>query len=76
MGSLANSEDPDEMPQNEAFHQRLHCLLWKNIFLRNTFFFNFKWSSSYNSFFILRTNLEPLYHPIPKSGFVNELHYT
>ena len=24
---LANSEDPDEMPQKAAFHQGLHCLL-------------------------------------------------
>ena len=24
---LANSEDPDEMPQNRALHQGLHCLL-------------------------------------------------
>ena len=27
MGTFANSEDPDEMPQNVAFHQGLHCLL-------------------------------------------------
>ena len=27
MGTLANSEDPDEMPHNVAFHQGLHCLL-------------------------------------------------
>ena len=26
-GILANSEDPDEMSQNVAFHQGLHCLL-------------------------------------------------
>ena len=25
--TLANSEDPDEMQQNAAFHQGLHCLL-------------------------------------------------
>ena len=25
MCSLANSEDPDEMLQNTAFHQNLHC---------------------------------------------------
>ena len=25
--SLANSEDPDEMPYNAAFHQGLRCLL-------------------------------------------------
>ena len=27
MGTLANSEDPDKMPHNGAFHQGLHCLL-------------------------------------------------
>ena len=27
MGTLGNSEDPDEMPQKVAFHQALHCLL-------------------------------------------------
>ena len=27
MSTLANSEDPDEMPQNVAFHLGLHCLL-------------------------------------------------
>ena len=26
-GTLANSEDPDEMPHEAAFHQGLHCLL-------------------------------------------------
>ena len=26
MGILANSEDPDEMQHNAAFHQGLHCL--------------------------------------------------
>ena len=26
-GTLANSEDPDEIPYNAAFHQGLHCLL-------------------------------------------------
>ena len=25
--TLANSEDPDEMQHNAAFHQGLHCLL-------------------------------------------------
>ena len=25
-GSLANSEYPDEMPQNVTFHPGLHCL--------------------------------------------------
>ena len=27
MGALANSEDPDEMQHNAAFHQGLHCLV-------------------------------------------------
>ena len=30
MGTLANSEDPDEMPQAAAFHQGLHWLLRQN----------------------------------------------
>ena len=27
MGTLANSDGPDEMQHNAAFHQGLHCLL-------------------------------------------------
>ena len=27
MGTLANSEDPDEMQHDAALHQGLHCLL-------------------------------------------------
>ena len=27
MGTMANTEDPDEMQDNAAFHQGLHCLL-------------------------------------------------
>ena len=27
MGTFTNSEDPDEMLHNAAFHQGLHCLL-------------------------------------------------
>ena len=34
MGTLANSEDPDEMPHDAAFHQALHCLLKKKIDLQ------------------------------------------
>ena len=30
MGTLTNSEDPDEMPHDAAFHQGLHCLLSQN----------------------------------------------
>ena len=29
MSMFANSEDPDEMPHNAAFHQGLHCLFVK-----------------------------------------------
>ena len=29
-GTLASSEDPDEMPHYAAFHQGLHCLLRQN----------------------------------------------
>ena len=32
MGTLENSEDPDEMPHNAAFHQGLHCLQKIKIF--------------------------------------------
>ena len=30
MGTLTNREDTDEMPQNVAFHQGLHCLQRQN----------------------------------------------
>ena len=30
MGTLANSEAPDEMSHYAAFHQGLHCLLRQN----------------------------------------------
>ena len=30
MGTFANSEDPDEMPHNVAFHQVLHFLIRQN----------------------------------------------
>ena len=30
MGTLANSEDQDEMPHYVAFHQGLHCLPRQN----------------------------------------------
>ena len=30
MGTMANNEDPDEMPHSAAFHQGLHCLLKQN----------------------------------------------
>ena len=35
MGSLANSEDLDEMPQKVAFHQGLHYLLRDRITLND-----------------------------------------
>ena len=40
MGSLTNSEDPDEMPHNAAFHQGLHYLLRQ------------KWSLKKNKFYL------------------------
>ena len=33
MGILVNCDDPDEMPQNVAFHQCLLCLKKKRIFM-------------------------------------------
>ena len=40
MGTMANSEDPDEMPHNAVFHQGLHCLLRQiNLRERITIFF-------------------------------------
>ena len=39
MGPLANSEDPNEMQHNVAFHQGLHCLLRQIDLQRNTIFF-------------------------------------
>ena len=30
MGTMANSEDSDEMPHKAAFHPGLHCLLGHN----------------------------------------------
>ena len=34
MSNFANSEYPDEMQQNAAFHQGLHCLLRQKHSLR------------------------------------------
>ena len=34
MCTLANSEDPDEMQHNAAFHQGLHCFKLKTTLLR------------------------------------------
>ena len=39
---FANSEDPDEMQHNVAFHQCLHCLLrYKGPSDKNTIFFKY-----------------------------------
>ena len=49
MGSFANSEDPDEIQQNAAFYQGLHCLLrLKPIFrVRNTYFlYEYVWEKT------------------------------
>ena len=37
ISTLANSDNPDEMPQNVAFHQGLHCLLRQNRSLEVSF---------------------------------------
>ena len=37
MGTLTNSEDPDEMPHLAAFHQGLHCLLRQIDLLRKKY---------------------------------------
>ena len=42
MGSLANSEDPDEMQHNAAFHPGLHCLLRLKRSSEKTIEFNLK----------------------------------
>ena len=41
MRTLANIEDPDEMPHNATFHQGLHCLLRQKRFSVNEC--NFIW---------------------------------
>ena len=42
MGTLTNSEDPDEMPHNAAFHLGLHCLLRQNQSSKNEIHFFFE----------------------------------
>ena len=43
MSTFENSEDPDEMQHNAAFHQGLHCLIGKKDFQTKEFniFFNY-----------------------------------
>ena len=41
MGSSTNSEYPDEIPHNAAFHQGLHCLLKQKRFSDKKIFFFF-----------------------------------
>ena len=41
MGTLTNSENPDEMPQSAAFHQGLHCK-GKTELQKNEIFFFFE----------------------------------
>ena len=38
MSTLANNEDPDEMPHFAAFHLGLHCLLRYVVFLSKTLY--------------------------------------
>ena len=51
MSTLANSEDPDEMPHVVAFHLGLHCLLrqkksekGKQLYLECDFYTNMHWA--------------------------------
>ena len=45
MGTLANSDDPYEMPHNVAFHQCLHCLLEQNLYCNTMLLYGkFHWS--------------------------------
>ena len=37
MGTIADSENPDEMPHYVAFHQGLHCLIRQNQSLEKDF---------------------------------------
>ena len=39
MRTLANSEGPDEMPHDVAFHQGLHCLTRQNDLQRKKYIF-------------------------------------
>ena len=48
MSTFTNSEDPDEMPHNAAFHQGFHCLL------------KLKRSSDKKYIFFFNYNLTPL----------------
>ena len=41
-GTLANSEDPDEMQHKAIFHQGLHCLLYINSSGTEIYIHNFK----------------------------------
>ena len=45
MVNFANSEDPDEMPHNAAFHQGLHCFLRQNLSSEVKYFLTFITSS-------------------------------
>ena len=69
MRTLANSEDPDEMPHNEAFHQDLHCkavvtgpaltglLSWPSMLYAVSLF-----SRSGSFFFVLTSDFIQSYH--------------
>ena len=44
MGTLANSEDPNEIQYETTFHQGLHCLRYKQL-LGTEIYYNFKTSN-------------------------------
>ena len=45
MGTLANSEGPNEIQYNTTFHQGLHCLLRFNQLSGTEIYYNFKTSN-------------------------------
>ena len=61
MGTLANREDPDEMPYNAAFHLGLHCLLGQNWFSEKELKYNI---------FLENINCDPSMYTMNYSKFI------
>ena len=76
MCTLANSEDPDKMLQNEAFYQGLHCLLDKNYLQKRKFLIQF-----YLEIIACDTSMDhPKYqtrkkNPLVHKGFNSKTHF-
>ena len=58
MHTLANSEDPDEMPQYAPFHQGLYCLLRQ------------KWSEKKMQFYLEIITCDPLRNIMDHPKFI------